>query len=357
MCEHDESSRSALAHCVAMYRQLHSIYPKEHRHLQRQIEALIQLGDLDTAEVLLDQLQALQESSDTEHAAHSIDDIRQYIHKTKRNHYYSTPFLHLASTRGIRKLLQKHTLESYREGEYLIHFGDTDRQMYIVLSGAFAVWSRDEQGNKHFEHMLGEGEVIGELAFLEHTPRNADVIACRDSRVLAIPADSVYKLFLEDPKVEDTLRKEAEIRKRLVSMKTNPALARLPYHHQRILAKEANIRHIVTLKRIYPSGTPIQTIDLICEGKVNLITEQRDGSSLMLHVLHAGDCMGCSAVTPHMEHAYSADMVAMTEVRLLSFPLQSVQKLCELNPRLYHDLLGMAEAEREQLLQKLPKKT
>ncbi len=352
---HDEK-RSALAHCVAMYRQLHSIYPKEHQHLQRQIEALIQLGDLDTAEALLDQLQALMQSSHSKHTVQSIEDIRQYINQTKRtHHYYSTPFLHLASPKGLKRFLHQHSKKTCKEGEYLMRFGDTDQQMYIVLSGEFAVWSQDEQGNKHFEHMLGAGEIIGELAFLDNTPRNADVIACSDACVLAIPAESVYKLFLEDPKIELALRQEADIRKRLVSMKVHKALAKLPHHQQRLLAKEAKLMHTPALTRIYQSGEPITSIDLICKGKINFITEQGDGSSLMLHVLHRGDLIGCSAATPHMERQHSADIVAMDDVTRMVFPLAYIQKLCELNAGFYQALLHIAVEERSHLAQHLPK--
>jgi len=352
---HDET-KSAFQHCAAMYKQLYSIYPQEHEHLQHQIEALIQLEEHDAAELLLDQLKALLQSKHTTNAAQHVENIRQHISQTKHVHqYYATPFLHLASQNLLQKFLSQHTRIRCKEGQYLIRFGDTDQQMYIVLSGELAVWSHDASGKKHFEHILRAGEVIGELAFLENTPRNADVLACCDCRLLAIPAQAVYKLFAKDPKIESTLRQEAEIRKKQVAIKCNPAFANLPQHLQRILAKEAKFQYNQPLERVYCSGEAIQHIDLICTGSVNFISEHRDGSSLMLHVLKAGSLIGCSAATPQMNQTYSADVVSMSSLTRIQFPLNCIKKVCDLNPRLYQSILQQAETERDNLLHHLTK--
>ncbi len=352
----NDETKSAFQHCAAMYKQLYSIYPQEHEHLQRQIEALIQLGEHGAAELLLDQLQALLQSHHASNAAQQVESIRRHISQTKHiHHYYATPFLHLASTTLLQKFLRNHTRIQCKEGQHLMRYGDTDKQMYIVLSGELAVWSHDVSGKKYFEHTLRAGEVIGELAFLDNTPRNADVLACCDCSLLAIPAHAVYKLFMNDPKIESTLRQEAEIRKIQVAMKCNSAFTKLPHHLQRILAKEAHVLHNAPLERIYCSNERIESIDLICDGNVNFISEHRDGSSLMLHVLKTGDLIGSSAIIPHMNQAYSADVVSMNTLTRIKFPLDCIKKACDLNARLYRSILQQAETERDKLLHHLPK--
>ena len=352
---HDET-KGAFQHCAAMYKQLYSIYPQEHEHLQHQIEALIQLGEHDAAELLLEQLKALLQSSHTTNAAQQVESIRQYVSQTKHvQQYYATPFLHLASQNLLQTFLSQHTRIQCKEGQYLMRYGDTGQQMYIVLSGELAVWSSDASGKKHFEHILRTGEVIGELAFLDNTPRNADILACCDCQLLAIPAQAVYKLFAKDPKIESTLRQEAEVRKIQVAMKCNPHFAKLPQYLQRILAKAASFQYNQPLERIYCSGEPIQYIDLICTGNINFISEHRDGSSLMLHVLKMGDLLGCSAATPKMNQTYSADVVSMSALTRIQFPLDCIKKVCDLNARLYQLILQQAEADRDNLLRHLRK--
>ena len=352
----NDETKSAFQHCAAMYKQLYSIYPKEHEHLQHQIEALIKLGEHASAELLLDQLQALLQSRHATNAAQQVESIRRHISQTKHSHqYYATPFLHLASRTLLQKLFRSHTRIQCKEGQHLMRYGDTDKQMYIVLSGELAVWSHDISGKKYFEHTLRAGEVIGELAFLDNTPRNADVLACCDCSLLAIPAHAVYKLFMNDPKVEAALRQEADVRKIQVALKCSPTLVKLPHHLQRILAKEAHVVHNSSLERIYCSGDKIQSIDLICDGSVNFISEHRDGSSLMLHVLKTGDLIGCSSIIPQMNQTYSADVVSMNNLTRIKFPLDCIQKACDLNARLYRSILQQAEAERDNLLRHLPK--
>ncbi|MDQ7001434.1 MAG: cyclic nucleotide-binding domain-containing protein [Ghiorsea sp.] len=354
MQKNHAEAQSAFQHCAAMYKQLYSIYPQEHELLQHQIEALIQLGEHEAAELLLDQLNALLQSKHEPAAAQQVEQIRRYVSQSKHiQHYYATPFLHLASKPLLQHFFSQHTRIQCKEGQYLMRFGDTDQQMYIVLSGELAVWSHDASGNKHFEHVLRAGEVIGELAFLDNTPRNADVLACSDCHLLAIPAKAVYQLFEKDPKIETTLRQEADIRKIQVAMKCCPVLAKLPQHLQRILAKEARVQQNHPLERIYRSGEPIAYIDLVCTGIINFISEHSDGSSLMLHVLKVGSLIGCSAATIQMDQTYSADVVSMSELTRIQFHLNCIKKACDLNSRLYQSILKQAEADRDNLLRHL----
>jgi len=354
MTKYPDETKSAFQHCAAMYKQLYSIYPHEHEHLQHQIEALIQLGEHDAAELLLEQLKALLQSKQSKNAAQQVESIQQYVNQTKHaQQYYTTPFLHLASQNLLQTFLSQHKRIQCKEGQYLMRYGDTDQQMYIVLSGELAVWSHDAAGKKHFEHTLRAGEIIGELAFLDNTPRNADILACCDCQLLAIPAQAVYKLFAKDPKIEATLRQEAETRKIQVAMKCNAAFAKLPQYLQRILAKEAKFQYNQPLELIYSSGATIQYIDLICTGKVNFISEHRDGSSLMLHVLKTGDLLGCSAAVPKMNQTYSADIVGMSTLTRIQFPLDCIKKVCDLNARFYQSIRQQAQTERDHLLNHL----
>jgi signal-transduction protein with cAMP-binding, CBS, and nucleotidyltransferase domain len=104
---------------------------------------------------------------------------------------------------------------------------------------------------------------------------------------------------------------------------------------------------------IYNSGATIQYIDLICTGSVNFISEHRDGSSLMLHVLKTGDLLGCSAAVPKMNQTYSADIVGMSTLTRIQFPLDCIKKVCDLNARFYQSIRQQAQTERDHLLNHL----
>jgi CRP-like cAMP-binding protein len=288
-----KEEKEALLHRLAMYEQLVQMYPLEHQHLQRMIEVLMLLERNDEAELLLDKLQQMLRQQGLNEDAEKAQHIRMHLnHKKHCQQLYSTPFLHLASSNFLEKAFRKHRRIELEEGEYLIRYGAHDTQMFIVVHGELAVWSRDEDGQKHFEHTMQSGEVIGELAFLDETPRSADVIACKATTVLAIPSKAALKLFMENPDIEQALRAEASARKIQMDMKKNTALAKLPKHIQSILAKHGRYAYYNTLERIYQSEQQIMSVDLICSGFIQMVGELHDGSSLILNGIKKGSLIG-----------------------------------------------------------------
>ena len=350
--ELEETKKDILMDSIIIHRELSLLYPDRHKYLQQQIEAHLQLEQYEEAEILLEKLHLLLMQQGLKKDAQEAERIRKYLSQKKHtHHYYSAPFLRLATGSLIEKMFNINQQVHLDEGEYLIHYGDDTKQLYVVVEGELAVWSRDNNGKKFFEHTLRDGEVAGETAFLNDTPRNADIIACKPSVVQAIPYKEVMKLFLEDPMIESSLREESNTRRVQNEMKKNSALQNLPNHLQRIMAEEGEFFYGKQLERLYPSGSPIQTIDLICDGYLRLVGEQGDGSSLILNSLKTGSLIGCSAVTPHMDNNYSADVVCMSDITLVRFPLVMVAKMTELNPRLHQALRNHAEYEQGNLLQ------
>ncbi len=342
---------AVLQHRLAMYQQLTSIYPMEHKHLQKQAELLILLGQVDEAELILLQLHHKLNNLGLVSEAKRAANIRQHINKEKLcKQLYSTPFLHLASSSFLEKAFRSHRRLELNEGDYLIRYGAHETQMFILVKGELAVWSRDSQNKKCFEHTMQVGEVIGELAFLDNTPRSADVIACGKTTVLAIPSNAVLKLFMENPKLEQALRQEATKRKIKMDMKKNPELAKLPHDVQTLLARHGNYKYFTTLERIYQHEQEIETVDLICNGYVQLVGELKDGSSIMLNSLKTGALLGCSAATPHMNHCYIADIVSMSNTTLIQFPLDFFCKAIKTSPKLYQIIIAQAEQEHGHLL-------
>jgi len=344
--------KEALEHKLAMYEQLSEIYPLEHQHLQKQVEVLLLLNKPESAELVLLQLQNVLLNLGMTDKANKAQDIRKHLNKEELcKQLYSTPFLHLASSSFLQKAFRAHRRIELEEGDYLIRYGAKDNQMFILVSGELAVWSRDDDRKKHFEHIMQAGEVIGELAFLDNTPRTADVIACKKSTLLAIPGKAALKLFMENPAIEQALRNSATARKVQMDLKKNKTLAKLPQDIQSLLAKQGEYRTFKTLERIYPTGSTIKTVDLIVHGSIRFVGELGDGSSVILNSLKTGSVLGCSATIPQMEKHYTSDVVSMDETTMIQFPLDFFCKLMKANPRLYQAVLQHAEAEQGIFLQ------
>ncbi|MDQ6989963.1 MAG: cyclic nucleotide-binding domain-containing protein [Mariprofundaceae bacterium] len=344
--------KQALQHRLAMYEQLCSLYPRDPEYLQKKVEILLQLQNNVEAELLLDKLYHLLLNQGQQQRAEETKSIRQHLSlQEHQEHFYSTPFLHLASRSFMGKAFRTHKRIEVKMGEYLIRYGEQDEQMFIVLSGELAVWSHDAQGEKNLEHVLRAGEVIGELAFLDGTPRNADVLACEDALLLAIPGKDVLKLFLENPKVEQALVQEANTRKIIVALKKNKHLKRAPEHLQRILAKQGEWLEIAALTRLHQSGENIQYVDLICSGAVRILTENKHGESVVLESLKEGALIGLDVLNVRVNnHTYMADIVCMQSTTLIRFTTTKFNDIIEHNPRLHQALIAQAQTNQDSFL-------
>lgn len=83
-----------------------------------------------------------------------------------------------------------------KSGELLIEEGDPGDSAYIVMEGEFEIIKKSDQR----EIVIGlrePGAVIGEMALIDNTPRNASVRAVKDSRLLKI-SDKVFFQLLQN---------------------------------------------------------------------------------------------------------------------------------------------------------------
>ena len=68
-------------------------------------------------------------------------------------------------------------------GDRLIRKGETIENLYIILSGELSI--TDGESQKHIA-LIGAGEIVGEMSFLESRPPSVSVIATQPSSVYSI---------------------------------------------------------------------------------------------------------------------------------------------------------------------------
>lgn len=73
--------------------------------------------------------------------------------------------------------------------------------MFVLLSGEAKVVATSSAGEKKEITMLNAGDMVGELAFLNHAPRSADVIATRPVEALVLSPESINKVLAADSKI------------------------------------------------------------------------------------------------------------------------------------------------------------
>ncbi len=85
--------------------------------------------------------------------------------------------------------------EEHPKGAYLFHHGDSGERMYLILDGKVRI-SRNVGGmGEEALAVLGPGEVFGEMALLDESPRSADAIVHESCQLLSIPKDAFDDLL------------------------------------------------------------------------------------------------------------------------------------------------------------------
>lgn len=77
-------------------------------------------------------------------------------------------------------------------GEKLLDIGKENNSLYLVLDGELHVYLDSRDLTEHA--VLGAGQCVGELSFIDGRNASALVIAARDTRVLVVPHDRVWSL-------------------------------------------------------------------------------------------------------------------------------------------------------------------
>jgi CRP-like cAMP-binding protein len=83
-------------------------------------------------------------------------------------------------------------------GALLVDQGRVGQECYLILDGQAGVFANGE----HIA-TVGPGMMVGEMALVEHRPRNASVVAETPMRLLAFDTRHFRQLLEEMPKARD----------------------------------------------------------------------------------------------------------------------------------------------------------
>lgn len=86
-------------------------------------------------------------------------------------------------------------------GEPLFAAGDEADSLYLLRSGRLGVFHRAEGQPPQFLGVIRPGEPVGEMALIAGTPHSADVVALRDSEILALPREAFFEVARTEPDV------------------------------------------------------------------------------------------------------------------------------------------------------------
>ncbi len=84
-------------------------------------------------------------------------------------------------------------------GQTIIHEGDVDDYMILIIEGRVEIVKTDSQGNHRPMTAVGPGATLGEMSMIDGEPRFATCIAVDSTTFSVLSRDSMVKIILEEP--------------------------------------------------------------------------------------------------------------------------------------------------------------
>src|SRR5215207_9154722 len=110
------------------------------------------------------------------------------------NDLRKSPLFQGLSDDELQRLMDMAEPVSLRAGEILIKQGETGESAYVVIKGELEVQKQTGQSLIKID-VRNPGDVVGEMALLSSSPRNATIIAKTDVETLRIPQEAFEKLL------------------------------------------------------------------------------------------------------------------------------------------------------------------
>ncbi|MGZ3403370.1 MAG: patatin-like phospholipase family protein [Phenylobacterium sp.] len=99
-------------------------------------------------------------------------------------------------------------------GQTLFAAGDPSEQLYFVRAGRLGAFRREQGHETQFLGVIRPGEPAGEMSLIAEAPHSADVVALRDSEIIAVPRDTFFEACEADTAVMIELAKLMMLRSR-----------------------------------------------------------------------------------------------------------------------------------------------
>jgi len=99
-------------------------------------------------------------------------------------------------------------------GQTLFAAGDRSEQLYFVRAGRLGAFRREQGHEIQFLGVIRPGEPAGEMSLIADAPHSADVVALRDSEIIAVPREVFFEACEADTAVMIELAKLMMLRSR-----------------------------------------------------------------------------------------------------------------------------------------------
>ncbi len=113
------------------------------------------------------------------------------------------PLFQVLGEDGVLATARAGSTRSYAPGQFICYQGDPGDRLYVVVDGLVKVVFTSERGDEIVLNTLGRGEIFGELALLDGSPRSASVVAVEATSLFMLLRTRLLELMRQHPGLAD----------------------------------------------------------------------------------------------------------------------------------------------------------
>ncbi|HZU30474.1 MAG TPA: cyclic nucleotide-binding domain-containing protein, partial [Candidatus Angelobacter sp.] len=87
----------------------------------------------------------------------------------------------------------------FKQNEIVFHYGDPGGEIFIIRGGRVELFVESMEGTKIMLSENEQGDVLGELSFLDGGPRTATAVACEDTQMLVLNRERLLDFIDKHP--------------------------------------------------------------------------------------------------------------------------------------------------------------
>ena len=335
---------------LQVYADLVHLYPDNEAYIKQYAELLLAENKVATATELLRHLYSLLLKKGETGQADAL--VKQYpiIGRVRTSKQLQEDMQTLLPASMRNRLWQKLHQKRLREGQHLLHHGETGDTCYLVYEGELAEFSSDANRKPVMLNLAGPGDVVAVDKFFKPGAHQSDIVANKSSIIIKLPRKQLTKALVADPTLKTALQRKADFRRMVAMISTSELLQTIPLDMRRHLAEKSYIGQYEAGSLVYKSGEKSDHIDLIIHGEA-CYQLTVDGMVKELQALKPGALVGEIAVVRNS--GCPADMVTHHGVGIIHIPYAVFINVNEAYPRLQKSLTAYAEEQRTRLMRKL----
>lgn len=105
------------------------------------------------------------------------------------------------SAKVFERIINLVRIRTLKKGEILFQRGDEDHNLYGIINGMMRISTSTGNDKEIILNMLEEGDILGEIAFLDGLPRTADATALEKCTIFSLSRHEFQPLIADEPEL------------------------------------------------------------------------------------------------------------------------------------------------------------